>query len=69
MDGCHQGLGKERNTTLGLASSREELFHEALIMLRDEERWRTKAAVTSNDLMIEEFLYIMMIYGKMLATR
>jgi len=53
---------------LGLTSSREELFHEALIMLRDEERWRTKAAVTSNDLMIEEFLYIMMIYGKMLAT-
>jgi len=68
MDGCRQGLGKERNMMLGLASSREELFHEALIMLRDEERWCTKAAVTSNNLMIEEFLYIMMIYGKMLTT-
>jgi len=41
-------------------------------MLRDEERWRTKAAATSNariDLMIEKFLDIMMIYGKkLLAT-
>ena len=68
-DVCRQGLCKERNTTFGLASSREKLPLEGLVMLRDEERWRTKAAATSNaciDLVIEKLLD--MVYGeKMLA--
>ena len=56
-----QGLRKERDTTLGLASSREKLALETLIMLRDEERRRTKAAATTNpgvDLMIKKLLNV-----------
>jgi len=58
-DICRQRLGKERDTTFSLASSREKLALEGLVMLRDKERWRTKAAATSNariDLVIEKFL-------------
>ena len=54
-----QGLHKERDTTLGLASRREKLALEALVVLRDEERWRTKATTTTDprvDLMIKELL-------------
>jgi len=54
-----QGLRKERDTTLGLASCREELALETLIMLRNEKRRRPKAAATTNpsvDLMIKELL-------------
>ena len=55
-------LREERDTTLGLASRREELARTAAATLRDEERWRTEtplASLASVDLMIQELLDVL----------
>ena len=54
-----QTLGKERNAPLGLASGREELALEVLVVLGDEEGRRAQGAAAARprvDLVIEELL-------------